>query len=106
MTDEKEQPIYRVIFSQNDVIREIHARSLCEESLMGFIEVEELVLNDVKSAILVDPEEEKLRAEFKGVKRSYIPMHTILRIDELMQEDTTTRKSKLSVISGSGSKTL
>ena len=32
---------------------------------------------------LVDPSEEKLKAEFQGVKRSYIPMHAVIRIDEV-----------------------
>lgn len=87
MAEEKEHPIYRVIFTQNETPYEIYAKYLTEESLMGFIEVEELIFHDAKSTVLVDPTEEKMRAEFKGVKRSYIPMHTILRIDELVKED-------------------
>ena len=85
---EKQQPMYRVIFVQNETLYEVYARYLTEESLMGFIEIEELIFNETKSAILVDPSEEKLRAEFKDVKRSYIPLHTILRIDEVMNEGT------------------
>ena len=83
---EEHQPIYRVIFIQNDKLYEVYARYLTEESLMGFIEIEELIFQDTKSGIVVDPAEEKLRVEFKGVKRSYIPLHTILRIDEVVKE--------------------
>ena len=36
-----------------------------------------------RSGILIDPSEEKLKNEFTGVKRSFIPMHTIIRIDEV-----------------------
>ena len=36
--------------------------------------------------MLVDPSEEKLKAEFEGVSRSYIPMHSITRIDEVAKE--------------------
>ena len=36
-----------------------------------------------RSGLLVDPAEEKLKAEFQGVKRSYIPMHAVIRIDEV-----------------------
>ena len=79
-------PIYRVLFYQQDKLYEVYAKYLTEESLMGFIEVEELIFQDTKSGIVVDPSEEKLRAEFKSVKRSYIPLHTIIRIDEVMQE--------------------
>ena len=36
-----------------------------------------------RSQVLVDPGEEKLKAEFTGVKRSYIPVQSIIRIDEV-----------------------
>ena len=85
MPAEKE-PIYRVLFYQQDKLYEVYAKYLTEESLMGFIEIEELIFQDTKSGIVLDPTEEKLRAEFKSVKRSYIPLHTIIRIDEVMQE--------------------
>jgi len=85
---DQEHPIYRVIFIQNDKQYEVYARYLSEESLMGFIEIEELIFHETKSELLVDPAEEKLRAEFKGVRRSYIPLHTILRIDEVVKEGT------------------
>ena len=88
MTTEQQdqQPIYRVIFIQNDKLYEVYSRYLTEESLMGFIEIEELVFQNASSTIVLDPSEEKLRAEFKDVKRSYIPLHTILRIDEVIKE--------------------
>src|SRR5690242_2732529 len=85
----QQQPIYRVIFIQNDKQYEVYARYLTEESLMGFIEIEELLFQDPHSTIVHDPSEDKLRAEFKDVKRSYIPLHTILRIDEVMKEGST-----------------
>lgn len=86
MAEQDQQPIYRVIFIQNDKLYEVYAKYLTEESLMGFIEIEELIFQEMSSGLVVDPSEEKLRAEFKGVKRSYIPLHTILRIDEVMKE--------------------
>ncbi len=86
MTDDKQQHLYRVLFSQNDQCYEVYARYLTEESLMGFIEIEDLVFHDTKSGLLVDPTEEKLRTEFKGVRRCYIPLHAILRIDEVVKE--------------------
>ena len=89
---EKSSPIYRVFFYQNDKLYEVYAKYLSEENLMGFIEIEELLFQDTKSGIVVDPSEEKLRAEFKGVKRSYIPMHAILRIDEVAKEGIATIK--------------
>jgi len=90
---EKDRPmIYRVIFYQGDKLYEMYSKYLSEDSLMGFIEVEELVFQDTRSGIVIDPSEEKLRAEFKGVKRSYIPMHLILRIDEVSKEGVSKIK--------------
>lgn len=87
------QPIYRVIFFQQDKVYEVYAKYLTEESLMGFIEIEELIFKDTKSGLVLDPTEDKLKAEFKDVKRSYIPMHTILRIDEVMKEGVARIKA-------------
>jgi hypothetical protein len=35
---------------------------------------------------VVDPSEEHLKAEFTGVARTYLPMHAIIRIDEVEKE--------------------
>ena len=35
--------------------------------------------------LLVDPGEEKLKAEFAGVSRSFLPMQAVIRIDEVEQ---------------------
>jgi hypothetical protein len=74
--------IYRVIFLQADKQYEIYAKYISEESLMGFIEVEEIVFGNT-SDVVVDPSEERLKNEFKGVVRFYVPMHQLIRIDEV-----------------------
>ena len=51
-------------------------------SLFGFIEIEKLIFN-ARSGIVVDPSEEKIQTEFSGVNRTYIPMHSVIRIDEV-----------------------
>ena len=37
---------------------------------------------------MIDPAEDKLRTEFAGVQRSFVPMHAIIRIDEVEKEGT------------------
>lgn len=86
----KKEPIYRILFIQHDKQYELYSRYLSEESLMGFIEVEELIFQEIKPGVVINPTDEKLRAEFKNVKRAYIPMHAILRIDEMSQEGVAT----------------
>ena len=78
-------PVFRVIFQNQGEIFEIYARQLYQSDLWGFIEIEELVFGE-RSQLLVDPGEEKLKSTFEGVKRSYIPLNTIIRIDEVEKE--------------------
>lgn len=80
-----DQTLYRIIFTQEDKVYEVYARYLSEESLMGFIEIEELLFSEPES-VVIDPVEEKLRQEFQEVKRSYIPLHHVLRIDEVVKK--------------------
>ena len=91
---EKER-IYRIIFSHEEKTYEIYAKYISEESLMGFIEIEELIFTEPTS-LVVDPSEEKLKVEFQGVKRSYIPIHRILRIDEMEKQGTAKIKGTAS----------
>ncbi len=79
------QPIYKVIFHNQNRVYEVYARQIFQSDMWGFIEVEELIFGE-RSQLLVDPSEEKLKNEFQGVKRSYIPMGAIIRIDEVEKE--------------------
>ncbi len=74
--------IYRVIFVNQGKVYEIYARSISQGAMFGFVEIEELVFG-ARSSVVVDPTEERIKAEFDGVKRSYLPMHSIIRIDEV-----------------------
>ena len=82
-------PIYKIVFFNQGQIYEIYARQIYQSDLYGFIEIEELVFGE-RSGVLVDPSEEKLKAEFEGVNRSYIPMHAIVRIDEVAKEGVSS----------------
>jgi hypothetical protein len=73
---------YRITFHNHGKVYEIYARSVAQSALFGFIEVEKIVFGE-KSALLVDPSEEHLKAEFDGVNRTYIPMQAVIRIDEV-----------------------
>ena len=79
------EPVYKVIFQNGNQMFEVFARQIYQSDMWGFIEVEEFVFGE-RSQIVVDPSEEKLKNEFNGVKRSYIPMQAIIRIDEVDKE--------------------
>ena len=78
-------PTYKVIFYNQNQIYEVFCRAIYQSEMYGFIEIEELVFGE-RSQLVVDPGEEKLKSEFAGVKRSYIPLHAIVRIDEVEKE--------------------
>ncbi len=82
-----EPRIYKVIFHDRGKIFEIFARQVSHSALMGFVEVEELVFGE-NSQWVVDPSEERLQREFEGVKRTFIPVHSVVRIDEVQKEGT------------------
>ena len=77
--------LYRISFVNQGKVYEIYARSVAQGTLFGFIEVEKLVFGE-RSTVVVDPSEERIKSEFEGVRRTYIPMHAILRIDEVEKE--------------------
>lgn len=79
--------IYRVTFINQGKIYEVYARKVSQEGLWGFIAVEQLVFGE-RGGVVLDPGEEKLKDEFAGVKRTYIPMHAVIRIDEVAREGT------------------
>lgn len=76
--------IYRILFFNADHTYEIYAKAIMVESpdFIGFVEVSELLFND-KQQLVLDPSEEKLKQIFKSVKRTFIPLHSIIRIDEV-----------------------
>ncbi len=78
-------PIYRITFVNQGQVYEVYARHVYQSELWGFLEVEEFVFGE-RSQVIVDPAEEKLKNEFASIKRSFIPMHAIVRIDEVEKE--------------------
>ena len=70
-----------MLFNQRNRLYEMYVRHVYQSDLYGFIEVEGFIFDGRQT--VVDPVEEKLKAEFRGVGRTYIPMYSILRIDEV-----------------------
>lgn len=81
----KPQTIFRIIFLNQNKIYELYAHEVSQASMLGFIEVGEIIFGE-RSKLLVDPAEEKLKSEFGNVKHTYIPHHSIIRIDEVSQQ--------------------
>jgi hypothetical protein len=87
--------IFKIMFVNQGKVYEIYARKVGQGRLFGFIEVEELVFGE-RSTVVVDPGEERIKSEFTGVKCTMLPMHSILRIDEVRKQGV----SKISAFEG------
>jgi hypothetical protein len=79
--------LFRIQFIANGVRYELYVRELCQGSLFGFIEIGDFVW-DNHTSVVVDPSHEKLKDEFADVTTTYIPMHNVLRIDEVKKQGT------------------
>ena len=77
--------VYRVIFQAGQQIYDLYSYSVSESEMFGFIEISDLAFN-TENPLLIDPNLEKLKTEFAHVKRTYIPLHNIIRIDCLEKE--------------------
>lgn len=91
----KNLTLYKVVFMNQGKVYEVYARSVANGDLFGFVEIEALVFGE-RSSVVVDPGEEKIKSEFENVKRSFLPMHSILRIDEVDKQGA----SKISKLEG------
>ena len=74
--------IYRISFINQGKVYELYAKKVYQGDLYGFVEIEGLIFGETTS-VVIDPGEEKLKAEFSGVERTIVPMHSIIRIDEV-----------------------
>jgi len=83
----KSSSIFRISFYNQGDIYELHARKISQSDMYAFVEVEDMIFGE-RSTVVVDPSEEKLKSEFAGVRRTYIPLQAIIRIDEVEREGT------------------
>jgi hypothetical protein len=88
--------IFKVVFVNQGKVYEIYARKVSHGGLFGFLEVEEIVFGE-RSSVVLDPGEERIKSEFEGVKRTYLPLHSVLRVDEVKKQGV----SKISNFEGS-----
>lgn len=81
--------LFRITFLNKGQVYEVYVRDVFQSDLWGFIEIENFVFGE-RSQMVLDPAEEKIKGEFTGVKRSFIPLQAIIRIDEVEKEGVAT----------------
>lgn len=81
----RKKTLYKIVFQTQGQVVELYARQVSQGGIFGFIEVEELVFG-ARSELVVDPTEEGIRSEYGGAKRLFLPLHAVLRIEEVERE--------------------
>lgn len=81
------KPLFRIAFVNHGKVYEVYARKVGQGAMLGFVDVEDLVFGE-RSTVVVDPSEEKLSTEFSGVRRFHVPIHSVIRIDEVEKRGT------------------
>lgn len=76
---------YRIVFHNQGKLYELYARHVSHGEMYGFIEVGDIIFGE-RTEVIVDPSEERLKSEFAGVKRTFVPIHAVVRIDEVEKE--------------------
>lgn len=66
----------------------IYASKVNPSSFLGLIEVADIVFMDT-SDIILNPQDDKVKKEFKNVERTFLPLNAIIRIDEVLIEKET-----------------
>ncbi len=98
MTPKNERPIYRIIYIDQEERCEIYAQFISEETLVGFIEADNLL----------DFPKNQPPTSIKEARRGrcYIPLHNIVRIDEVFLKSAHNSKDNVSHFPHSFKKTV
>ncbi|RTZ75235.1 MAG: DUF1820 domain-containing protein [Gammaproteobacteria bacterium] len=74
--------IFRLTFHNQGKVYQLHAEEVSQGELYGFIEIRGLLFNE-HTSVVIDPAEERLKDEFGDTSRVMIPLHAVIRIDEV-----------------------
>jgi len=77
--------IFRISFINQGQVYQLHAETAKQADIYGFVRISGLIFGET-SSVVVDPAEEKLKSEFAGVNEVMIPMHSVIRIDQVEKQ--------------------
>jgi hypothetical protein len=79
------EKLYRVAFLNHGKVYELFCGSVGTSGLLGFVEIADLVFGE-EDSVVVDPTEEKMRDEFEGVEVLHVPIHSVLRVEQVKRK--------------------
>lgn len=85
MTKSNKEKMFRIAFLNHGKVYELFCTGVCSSGLFGFVEVSGFIFGE-QSSLVVDPSEEKMRDEFDGVEVLHLPMHSVLRVEQVKKK--------------------
>ncbi len=79
------ETLYRVAFHNRGKVYEIYCTGVSTSALWGFLEVSGMVF-DSGDSVVVDPSEERIRDEFADVEVLHVPMHGVIRVEQVRRK--------------------
>ena len=93
----REKTYYRVTFTNDtndeNELFQVCARHVSASDLYGMVEISGFIFPENK--LVYNPGEERIRREFGDIERTWIPYHSIVRVDEV----TESTASEIKVVS-------
>ncbi|MBS3743036.1 MAG: DUF1820 family protein [Wenzhouxiangellaceae bacterium] len=74
--------MYKLVFLNQGKVYEIYSERVDSSHLYGFIEAARLVF-ETGARVVVDPTEERLRAEFADTEKLLLPLQSVIRIEQV-----------------------
>lgn len=75
--------MYKVSFLNQSKVYELFCNKVSGSDLSyGFIEISGLVF-EPEDSLVIDPTEERLREEFEDVEVLHLPMHSVIRVEQV-----------------------
>jgi hypothetical protein len=75
--------MFKITFLNQSKVYELFCKKVTGSDLSyGFIEASELVF-ETDDSVVIDPTEERLREEFADVEVLHIPMHAVIRVEQV-----------------------
>ncbi len=85
MAKPDKEKLFRVAFLNHGKVYELFCTDVCTSALLGFVEVSGLVFGE-KDSLVIDPTEEKMLDEFDGVEVLHLPLHSVLRVEQVKKK--------------------
>ncbi len=89
---QRDKTYYKVTFTSENELYQVCAREVTTSDLLGLIEIGDFIFPANK--LVYNPGEERIKREFEGIRRTWIPYHAIQRIDEI----SDARESEIKII--------